>query len=110
MSVFLLPAYAKEMGEFIRTSDLTKSKAFLHSFVTNISVKGHEAVIHYMVPVPDDSPISQTNTGEIDLGADFRSTAWSNIPDRTVLRTFLLRVNLGPAGHRQAAEVDRRRD
>ena len=71
MSVFLLPAYAKKMGEFLRNSDLTKSKAFLHSFVTNICVKGDEAVIHYMVPVPDDSPIGQTNTGEIDLGQVF---------------------------------------
>ena len=71
MSVFLLPAYAKEMGEFLRTSDLTKSKAFLHSFVTNISVKGDEAVIHYMVPVPDDSPIGQTNTAKSTWGQVF---------------------------------------
>ena len=71
MSVILLTAYAKGMGEFLRTSDLTESKAFLHSFVTNISVKGDEAVIHYMVPVPDDSPIGQTNTDEVGWGQVF---------------------------------------
>ena len=90
--MILLPAYAKEMGEFLRTSDLTESKAFLHSFVTNISVKGHEAVIHYMVPVPDDSPIGQTNTGEIDLGADFRNTD----PLGGLWRTFEVGVDLSP--------------
>ena len=88
MSVFLLPAYAKEMGEFLRTSDLTKSKAFLQSFVTNIFVKGHEAVIHYMVPVPDDSPIGQTNTGEIDLGAGFSQHSLVKYPCRDCIANF----------------------
>ena len=78
-----ITAYAKEMSDFLKTSELTATKAFVHSFVKNISVKGHRALIRYAVPMPEDNPIGQTNAAEIDLGTAFRNTVWSGTPGRT---------------------------
>ena len=36
-----ITAYAKDMSDFLRTSELTATKAFVHSFVKGISVKGN---------------------------------------------------------------------
>ena len=78
-----ITAYAKEISEFLRTSDLTESKAFVHSFVKNIAVKDREAVISYTVPMPEDSPIGKSNIGEIELETAFRNTDRSGTPGRT---------------------------
>ena len=92
-----ITTYAREMREFLGTSELTESKAFVHSFVKNIAVKGSEAVISYTVPMPEDSPIGRSALGEIDLDAAFRNTDRSGTPAGTVLRTFLLAVELKSA-------------
>ena len=81
-----IASYAKEMSEFLRTSALTESKAFVHSFVKNISVKGSEAVIHYTVPMPEDSPIGKSKIGEIELETAFRNTDRSSTPAGTRTR------------------------
>lgn len=70
----------KEMNEFLRTSALTESKVFVHSFAKNISVKGKEAMIHYTVPMPGDSPVGKGNIGEIELETAFRNTGRSQVP------------------------------
>ena len=43
-------AFAAQMSEFLRTSGLTESKAFIHSFVKEITVKPRTATIRYTIP------------------------------------------------------------
>ena len=62
-----IAAFAKEMGDFLRTSDLTASKSFVRSFVKNITVSEGKAVITYTVPMPEDSPIGQSRVADMTL-------------------------------------------
>ena len=69
-----IAAFAKEMSEFLHTSDLTASRAFIRSFVKGIVVSPDRAVINYTVPMPEDSPIGASKVAEFDLEAVVRST------------------------------------
>jgi len=52
----VVAAYAAEMSEFLRSSELTETKAFIRSFVKEVSVKPGSAAIVYTIPTPEDSP------------------------------------------------------
>ena len=58
-----IATFAKEMSEFLHTSDLTASRAFIRSFVKGIDVSPGRAVISYTVPMPEDSPIGAAKVG-----------------------------------------------
>ena len=45
-----IAAFAQEMSEFLTTSELTKTTAFVHSFVYEIRVKPVRAAIIYSMP------------------------------------------------------------
>ena len=62
-----IAAFAAEMGEFLKTSELTETKAFVRSFVKEIVVKPGRAAIVYSIPTPDDSPIGGADAAEIAL-------------------------------------------
>ena len=49
--------YAKEMSEFLKSSELTESRAFISTFVKEIVVSPGRAAIRYTIPMPDDSRI-----------------------------------------------------
>ena len=51
------------MSEFLRTSELTESKAFIRSFVKEIVVVPGTATIRYTIPTPPDSPIGGRGRG-----------------------------------------------
>ena len=51
-----IAAFAADMSEFLKTSELTETKAFVRSFVKEIVVKPGRAAIVYSIPTPDDSP------------------------------------------------------
>ena len=51
-----IAAFAAEMSEFLKTSELTETKAFVGSFVKEVVVKPGRAAIVYSIPTPDDSP------------------------------------------------------
>ena len=51
-----IAAFAKDMSEFLMTSDLTETKAFIRTFVKEIGVRPGNATIHYTIPTPPDSP------------------------------------------------------
>ena len=51
-----IAAFAAEMSEFLKTSELTETKAFVGSFVKEVVVKPGRAAIIYSIPTPDDSP------------------------------------------------------
>ena len=45
------------MSKFLKTREMTQTKAFIHSFVKEIEVKPGKALMRYTVPMPDDSLI-----------------------------------------------------
>ncbi len=59
--------FARDMSEYLKTSDLTESKAFIRSFVKEVSVKPGRATILYTIPTPEDSPVGGRDTAEVIL-------------------------------------------
>ncbi len=79
--------FAADMAEFLRTSDITESKAFLRTFIKRIAVEPGRAVIHYTIPMPEDSPIGRKDTAEVALADSVRSSVRDGGPDWTKSRT-----------------------
>ena len=69
-----ITAFAQDMSEFLRTSELTESRAFIRSFVREIEVRPGKATIHYSIPTPEDSPIDGGDAAEIALKRGVMST------------------------------------
>ena len=69
-----ITAYAEELSEVLRTSEITESRAFIRSFVKEIDVRPGRAVIHYSIPTPEDSPIGGADTAEMVLNGGVMST------------------------------------
>ena len=69
-----IATFAAEMSEFLKTSDLTETRAFVRSFVKRIDVKPDSAAIIYSIPTPEDSPIGGSDAAEIALNGRVRST------------------------------------
>ena len=46
-----ITAFAEDMSEFLKISELTQTKAFVHSFVKEIEVKPGKAAIVYSLPM-----------------------------------------------------------
>ena len=59
--------FARDMSEYLKTSDLTESRAFIRSFVKEVSVRPGMATILYCIPTPEDSPIGGGDTAEVIL-------------------------------------------
>ena len=64
---------AADIGESLRTSDITESKAFLRTFIKQIAVKPSWAVINYTIPMPEDSPIGRKDAAEVARPEGVRS-------------------------------------
>ena len=62
-----IATFAEEMSEFLKTSELTETKAFLASFVKEVVAKPGRAAIVYSIPTPADSPIGGADAAEIAL-------------------------------------------
>ena len=78
-----IAAFAAEMSEFLKTSELTETKAFVGSFVKGIVVKPGKAAIVYSLPTPDDSPIGGADAAEVALNGRVRSTVRHGTPGET---------------------------
>ena len=61
------------MSEFLKTSELTETKAFVKSFVKEVLVRPGGATIIYTIPTPEDSPIGGKDAAEIALHGGVRS-------------------------------------
>ena len=48
--------FAAEMSEFLKTSELTETRAFVHSFVKEVEVKPDRAGIVYSIPLSQSTP------------------------------------------------------
>ena len=63
-----ITAFARDLSDQLKTSELTKSKAFIQSFVREIEVGPGRATIHYIIPTPEDSPIGGGDAADVALG------------------------------------------
>ena len=71
------------MSEFLRTSELTETKAFVRSFVKEVLVRPGGATIIYTIPTPEDSPIKGAGAAEIALNGGARSIRHDGTPAET---------------------------
>ena len=62
------------MNEFLKTSELTQTRAFVYSFVKEIEVKPGKAAIVYSMPTREDSPIGGADAAEIAPNGRVRSS------------------------------------
>ena len=69
-----IAAFAAEMSEFLKTSELTETRAFVRSFIKEIEVRPGKAAIVYSIPTPADSPIGGADAAEVALNSGVRST------------------------------------
>ena len=72
------------MPWFLTTSELTETKAFVHSFVKEVKVKPGKAAIIYSMPTPDDSPLGGADSAEIALNGGVRKSVRHGGPEWTV--------------------------
>ena len=78
-----IATFAAEMSEFLKTSELTETKAFVGSFVKEIVVKPGRAAIVYSIPTPDDSPIGGADAAEIALNGGVMNSVRHGGPSAT---------------------------
>ena len=83
-----IAAFAAEMSEFLKTSELTETKAFVGSFVKEVVVKPGRAAIVYSIPTPDDSPMGGADAAEIALNGRVMNSVRHGGPILTVDRTI----------------------
>ena len=82
-----IAAFAAEMSDFLKTSELTETKAFVGSFVKEVVVKPGRAAIVYSIPTPDDSPMGGADAAEIALNGRVMNSVRHGGPDLTKSRT-----------------------
>ena len=81
-----IAAFAEDMSDFLMTSEITESRAFIKSFVKEIKVKPGKATVYYTVPMPNDGVTSES--------ASVLDFVKSGPPNYTKSRTFTLRFRL----------------
>ena len=90
-----IAAYAKDMKDFLKESELTERRAFIQSFIKEIVVVPSDALLRYTVPMPDDSLIPGRTAEKVPLNGSVLSTlpdGGSNLTVRST--TFELVVAL----------------
>ena len=79
-----IAAFAAEMSDFLKTSELTETKVFVGSFVKEVVVKPGRAAIVYSIPTPEDSPIGGADAAEIALNGRVMNSVRHGGPKGTV--------------------------
>ena len=82
-SADMVAAFAADMSEFLRTSELTETRAFVRSFVKEVEVVPGKATIIYTIPTPSDSPIRGADTAEVALNGGVMNSVHSGGPGWT---------------------------
>ena len=85
-----ITAYARDMSEFLKESELTERRAFIETFVKEIVVIPGNALLRYTIPMPDDSPIPGRNAEDMALNGSVLSTVKNGGPNWTNVRTRML--------------------
>ncbi len=97
-----IAAFARDMSEFLKTSELTETKAFVRSFVKEVLVRPGGATIVYTIPTPEDSPIGGADAAEIALNGGVRSIGHGGggegirTPDPLLAKQVLSRLSYTP--------------
>ena len=73
-SADVIATFAQEMSDFLKTGELTQTRAFVHSFVKEVEVKPGKAAIVYSIPTPEDSSLGGANFAEVALNDGVRSS------------------------------------
>ncbi len=116
-----IATFAAEMSDFLKTSELTETRAFVHSFVKEVVVKPGRAAIVYSIPTPEDSPIGGADAAEIALNGEVRKSVryggakGARTPNLSIANAALSQLSyspiasiLGPArGRGQGEGLDR---
>ena len=98
-----IAAYAQEMSDFLKESELTGRRAFIETFVKEIVVMPGDALVRYTIPMPDDSPIPGRNAEEMALNGSVLSTVknggagGTRTPDFLLAKEALSRLSYSPA-------------
>ena len=79
-NVDTIAAFAQDMSDFLMTSEITESRAFIKSFVKEIKVKPGKATVYYPVPMPDDSSIPGGVAEKVALNGSVLSTVQNGGP------------------------------
>ena len=69
-----IAAYAKDMKDFLKESELTERRAFIQSFIKEIVVVPGDALLRHTVPMPDDSLIPGRAAEMVALNGSVLST------------------------------------
>ena len=80
-------SYAKELRDFLKSSELTERKAFIQSFVKEIVVVPDDALLRYTVPMPSDSQIPGKAIEKLALNDPVLVSVHRSPPTCTVDRT-----------------------
>ena len=107
-----IAAYAQDMSEFLKESELTERRAFIETFVKEIVVMPGDALLRYTVPMPDDSFLagratekvaaldaSVLSTVHVSPAKEARTSVWAAVPrftglPATIRRRFCLPCTL----------------
>ena len=98
----MIAAFAEDMSDYLLTSELTETRAFLRTFIQRIEVSPGRAVIRYTIPMPEDSPIGRSDRAEVGLGDGVRKSVrvggaeGIRTPDLRRARAALSRLSYGP--------------
>ena len=95
-SADVVATFAEEMSEFLGTSELTQTRAFVHSFVKEVEVKPGRAAIVYSIPTPEDGPMGGASSAEVTLKGGVRSSVRHGGPSWTRTNPMSVRVHFGP--------------
>ena len=97
-----ITAFAADMSEFLRSSELTETRSFIRSFVKEIQIGPGKATIVYTIPMPEDSPIGDSDTTELALTDGVRNTIrgggaeGSRTPDLRIANAALSQLSYSP--------------
>ena len=67
-------AFAQDMSEFLKESELTERRAFIKSFVKEIVVSPGQAKVRYTIPMPPDSRIAGMDAEQMAIPAPVLSS------------------------------------
>ena len=89
-----IEAYAKDMRDFLKQSELTERKAFIQSFVKEIIVMPGDALLRYTVPMPSDSLIPGKAIEKMALNDPVLVSVHRSPPDWTRTKSQVLTLTL----------------
>ena len=85
-----IAAFAEDLGEFLKNSELTERRAFISSFVEEIVVDRGQAKIRYTLPMPQDAPTAGMDAEDVSIPSPVLSTVKSGGRWRIRTSDFLL--------------------